>query len=100
MDSIPLSDAGTEILIETGMHPLSSSRPPCDEAVVRSVRADVPCARTAGRWVLAATVLGSSMAFIDSTVVNVALPAIQADLHATIVGAQWVVESYGLLLEH
>jgi EmrB/QacA subfamily drug resistance transporter len=38
------------------------------------------------------------MAFIDSTVVNVALPALQASLHATIVGVQWVVESYGLLL--
>jgi EmrB/QacA subfamily drug resistance transporter len=48
--------------------------------------------------VLAATILGSSMAFIDSTVVNVALPALQATLHATITDVQWVVESYGLLL--
>lgn len=38
------------------------------------------------------------MAFIDSTVVNVALPAIQADFHATVVDVQWVVESYGLFL--
>jgi EmrB/QacA subfamily drug resistance transporter len=38
------------------------------------------------------------MAFIDSTIVNVALPALQASLHATIVGVQWVVESYGLFL--
>jgi EmrB/QacA subfamily drug resistance transporter len=38
------------------------------------------------------------MAFIDSTVVNVALPAIQATLHATVVDVQWVVESYGLFL--
>ena len=38
------------------------------------------------------------MAFIDSTVVNVALPALQASLHATVVGVQWVVESYGLFL--
>ncbi len=38
------------------------------------------------------------MAFIDSTVVNVALPALQADLHATVIGVQWVVESYGLFL--
>src|SRR5260370_17429716 len=38
------------------------------------------------------------MAFIDSTVVNVALPALQASLHATIVDVQWVVESYGILL--
>jgi EmrB/QacA subfamily drug resistance transporter len=38
------------------------------------------------------------MAFIDSTVVNIALPAIQADLNATVVGLQWVVESYSLFL--
>jgi EmrB/QacA subfamily drug resistance transporter len=48
--------------------------------------------------VLAATILGSSMAFIDSTVVNVALPAIQSSFQATVVGVQWVVESYGLFL--
>jgi hypothetical protein len=38
------------------------------------------------------------MAFIDSTVVNVALPAIQATFQATVVDVQWVVESYGLFL--
>ncbi len=38
------------------------------------------------------------MAFIDSTVVNVALPAIQASFHATVTDVQWVVESYGLFL--
>jgi MFS family permease len=38
------------------------------------------------------------MAFIDSTVVNVALPALQGSFHATVVGVQWVVESYGLFL--
>jgi EmrB/QacA subfamily drug resistance transporter len=48
--------------------------------------------------VLAATILGSSMAFIDSTVVNVALPALQSSLHATVVDVEWVIESYGLLL--
>src|SRR6266581_2951775 len=73
-------------------------KPPCDEAVVRSVNAGVPCTAQAGRWILAATILASSMAFIDSTVVNVALPALQASLHATVVGVQWVVESYGLFL--
>ncbi len=49
-------------------------------------------------WILAATIIGTSMAFIDSTVVNVALPALQANFHATVVGVQWVVESYGLFL--
>jgi EmrB/QacA subfamily drug resistance transporter len=73
-------------------------KPPCDEAVVRSANAVVPCTAQAGRWILTAAILGSSMAFIDSTVVNVALPALQASLHATVVGVQWVVESYGLFL--
>jgi EmrB/QacA subfamily drug resistance transporter len=51
-----------------------------------------------GVWVLVATILGSSMAFIDGTVVNVALPALQQALHATATELQWVVESYSLLL--
>src|SRR6266513_1531729 len=50
------------------------------------------------RWTLAATVLGSSMTFVDATVVNVALPALQADLHATITQVQWVIEAYALFL--
>src|SRR3984885_12683250 len=73
-------------------------KPPGDEGVLRYVNADAPRAAQAGRWILAATILGSSMAFIDSTVVNVALPALQESLHATVVGVQWVVESYGLFL--
>ena len=58
----------------------------------------MPCAERSHPWVLAATILGSSMAFIDSTVVNVALPALQSNLHATVVDVQWVIESYGLFL--
>src|SRR5271170_8054145 len=73
-------------------------RPPCDEGVVRSLHSEAPCAAQARRWILAATILGSSMAYIDGTVVNVALPALQASLHANVVGVQWVVESYGLFL--
>jgi EmrB/QacA subfamily drug resistance transporter len=73
-------------------------KPPCDEAAIRSAGAGDPCGASARAWILAATILGSSMAFIDSTVVNVALPAIQATFHATVVDVQWVVESYGLLL--
>src|SRR6266496_1626611 len=72
-------------------------RTPCDEAGMQSgVRA--PCPAEAKAWILAATILGSSMAFIDSTVVNVALPALQASFRATVVDVQWVVESYGLFL--
>ena len=73
-------------------------KPPCDEVVIRSGCAGIPCRAKAGPWILAATILGSSLAFIDSTVVNVALPALQASLNATIVDVQWVVESYGLFL--
>jgi EmrB/QacA subfamily drug resistance transporter len=71
---------------------------PCDEAVIRSVGTGAPCRAEARTWILAATILGSSMAFIDSTVVTVALPAIQARFHGTVVDVQWVVESYGLFL--
>ncbi len=72
---------------------------PCDEGVVRSGKAAaVPCDETTGRWILAATILGSSMAFIDGTVVNVALPALQRDLQATVADVQWVVEAYALFL--
>src|SRR6266702_4124837 len=73
-------------------------RQPCDEAVIRSGSPAIPCPSESRPWVLAATILGSSMAFIDSTVVNVALPALQASFHATVVDVQWVVESYGLFL--
>jgi len=73
-------------------------RQPCDEGVVLSGKPASPCGPQAQAWILAATILASSMAFIDSTVVNVALPALQSSLHATVVGVQWVVESYGLFL--
>ena len=71
---------------------------PCDESVIRSAPTATPCSKSQGRWVLVATTLASSMAFIDSTVVNVALPALQANLNATIVDVQWVIEGYSLLL--
>src|ERR1700676_1454420 len=80
------------------MASIASMRTPCDESVMRSATAEVPCRPEATNWILAATILGSSMAFIDSTVVTVALPAIQGSFHATVVDVQWVVESYGLLL--
>ena len=73
-------------------------RDPCDENVVRSGVAQAPCEKSRGRWVLAATILASSMAFIDGTVVNVALPALQTNLKATAVDVQWVIEAYSLLL--
>jgi MFS family permease len=56
------------------------------------------CADRAKPWVLAATILGSSLAFIDGSVVNVALPAIQADLATSVSATQWVVNAYMLPL--
>src|SRR6202789_2316922 len=71
---------------------------PCDEAAGRAESSGTPCRAESRKWILVATILGSSLAFIDSTVVNVALPALQANFHASVVGVQWVVESYGLFL--
>ena len=71
---------------------------PCDASIIRSAPAAAPCSKSSGPWVLAATTLASSMAFIDGTVVNVALPALQTNLNATIVDVQWVIEAYSLLL--
>src|SRR3712207_9311150 len=74
------------------------TRHPCDEGVIRSKDPRSPCAPKAGSWVLAATILGSSMAFIDETGVTVALPAVQRSLNATAGGAQGGVEGYTLVL--
>ena len=71
---------------------------PCDKAVVGAAPDCKPCTGNVGRWVLAATIVGSSMAFIDGTAVNVALPVLQEELNATVAGLQWIVESYALLL--
>ena len=56
---------------------------PCDEAVIGAGVLGTPCEERSRPWVFAATILGSSMAFIDSTVVNVALPTLQSNLHAS-----------------
>jgi EmrB/QacA subfamily drug resistance transporter len=73
-------------------------REPCDAGVMLSQTKAAHCAEASGRWVLAATILASSMAFIDGTVVNVALPFLQKNLNATAIGVQWVVEAYSLFL--
>ncbi len=86
-------------------------KPPCDEGVIQSApepeMAQIISTAQAwqttstsriGGWVLVATILGSSMAFIDGTVVNVALPVLQTDLKATTTDVQWVVEAYSLFL--
>ncbi len=73
------------------------ARTPSDEGCILAGSCQRPVTAN-GPWILAATILGSSMAFIDGTVVNVALPALQSALGATISQVQWVVESYALFL--
>src|SRR5271154_3811635 len=71
---------------------------PCDESSMRSATPATPSASNSAPWILTATILGSSMAFIDSTVVNVAAPKFQLAFHASVVDVQWVIESYGVVL--
>ena len=73
-------------------------REPCNEGVIRAGPSTLPCPKSSAGWILAATILASSMAFIDGTAVNVALPALQRDLRATVADMQWVIEAYSLLL--
>ena len=73
-------------------------KPPCDQGVILHGAPATPCPASSRRWTLVAAILGSSLAFIDGTVVNVALPAIQRELGATTSDAQWVMESYALFL--
>lgn len=71
--------------------------PPCDRAVAQAVAAVAhpPAARG---WVLAGTVLGSGLAFIDSSAVNLTLPVIQQQLGGGVEAAQWIMNAYALLL--
>ncbi|RUL75930.1 MFS transporter [Dyella choica] len=73
-------------------------KPPCEEGVILGGAQALPCSAPSRHWTLVAAILGSSLAFIDGTVVNVALPAIQRELGASTSDAQWVMESYALFL--
>lgn len=74
------------------------AKQPCDEGIARGIPAALPCPERDAPWILAATILGSSMAFVDGTVVNIALPVLQTDLNASVADMQWVVEAYALFL--
>jgi len=73
-------------------------KPPSVLPVVESDLIKAKSKKVTGHWVLVATILGSSMAYIDSTAVNVALPVLQEQLDATISDMQWVIEAYSLFL--
>lgn len=74
-------------------------RPLCpDGSPARDLPCASPCAERARPFVLAATIVASAMAFIDGSIVSIALPSIQADLKTSFTASQWVVNGYALLL--
>jgi len=73
-------------------------RQPCDPGVIRSAAECADAARAARRWTLVACVLGSSLVFIDGSVVAVALPAMRETLRASVVETQWIINAYMVTL--
>jgi len=70
----------------------------CDAGVIRSTRGSAPCRPSSQPWVIVAASLGSGMAFLDSTVMNVALPAVQVELGASAREVQWTYGAFALVL--
>lgn len=77
---------------------IGAVQPPSDENILRTAPETPGCASHAKRWVLAATSLGSSLAFLQASVINVALPRIQETLAASAVEMQWLATTYTLML--
>jgi EmrB/QacA subfamily drug resistance transporter len=71
---------------------------PCDEGAIRSTRATADRAARQKPWVLLAAILASTVANVDRSVVNVALPAVEKDLAASVEVMQWLVNAYTLCL--
>jgi EmrB/QacA subfamily drug resistance transporter len=71
---------------------------PCEDAIIQSTPVAATRAANAKPWVLIATILASSIANIDESVINVALPAIETDLATSIITIQWLVNAYALCL--
>jgi len=71
---------------------------PCEEGTIQSIRVARDCAASAKLWVLLATILASSIAYIDESIVNVALPAIETDLATSVIVVQWLINAYTLTL--
>src|SRR5215472_14696592 len=75
------------------------TRPPCDAGVIEATPAFDAALSQRRKWLtLAAAIVGSSMALLDGSVVNIALPAIQRALHADGAATQWIVNAYLLVL--
>src|SRR5918998_5878895 len=71
---------------------------PCDAGVISCTRGAALCRPSSQPWVIAAASLGSGMAFLDSSVLNVALPAVQTNLEVSAREAQWVFGAFALVL--
>ena len=71
---------------------------PCDIGVIDGTKISSPCQPSSRPWIIAAASLGSGMAFLDSTILNVALPALQSDLGASVQAVQWTYGAYALVL--
>jgi EmrB/QacA subfamily drug resistance transporter len=71
---------------------------PCDEAAIRATGAVAGCPQRNKRWVLVVTILASTISYIDESVVNVALPTIEAELKTSAAVVQWLVNAYMLSL--
>jgi EmrB/QacA subfamily drug resistance transporter len=86
--------AGIHEAVTLAAVPKSHLVPPCIQ--IGAARGTAPCAQRDRKWILIATILGSSLAFMDGSVVNVALPMLQSAFHATAGAIQWVVQGYAL----
>jgi len=74
---------------------MSSTRTrPCAEGIIRSTSLAANRSANTKRWVLLASILASSIANIDESVVNIALPAIETDLQTSAIVVQWIVNAY------
>lgn len=71
---------------------------PCDEAAIRATAGTSDCTANTKRWVLAVTIMASTISYIDESVVNVALPTIEADLKTSAAATQWLINAYMLSL--
>ncbi len=75
-----------------------SGKHPCDPGLAAARERAIPCPQRDKPWVLATAILGSSLAFIEGSVVNLALPAVQSDFGITSSDVQWVMNAYLLVL--
>ncbi|HWT97476.1 MAG TPA: MFS transporter, partial [Terriglobales bacterium] len=90
---------GSICFLDQGLSPAASSPDYMTSSHDMAAKpATARISRSQEKWVLAATIIASGMAFIDMTIVNVALPVLQHSLNASFAQAQWVVEAYTLFL--